>query len=134
MSADVALQDAVYDALIANAGVSALVGARVFDNAPDGVAYPYITFGPSQAVTDDVECIDGEENYLQIDVWTQEGGSKRGAKVLCAAVKKALHNAALVLSDPVALVLVEVEDTRVIGDPNEKVAHGIVSLKAITEG
>lgn len=134
MSADVALQDAVYDALIADAGVSALVSTRVYDNAPDGVAYPYITFGPSQAVTDDVECIDGEENYLQIDVWTQEGGSKRGAKVICAAVKKALHNAALVLANPVALVLVEVEDMRVIGDPNEEVAHGIVSLKAITEG
>ncbi|PWE48479.1 DUF3168 domain-containing protein [Thioclava sp. NG1] len=134
MSADVALQDSVYDALIADAGVSALVGTRVYDNAPDGVVYPYITFGPSQAVTDDVECIDGEENYLQIDVWTQEGGSKRGAKVICAAVKQALHNAALVLSDPVALVLVEVEDMRVIGDPDEQVAHGIVSLKAVTEG
>lgn len=134
MSADVALQDAAVAALLADAGVSALVGDRVYDNAPGGVGFPYITLGPSQAVTDDVECIDGEENYLQIDVWTQEGGSKRGAKVICAAVKKALHNAALALADPVALVLVEIEDMRVISDPDEQVAHGIVSLKAITEG
>jgi len=134
MSADVALQDAVVAALLADADVAAFVGDRVYDNVPTGATYPYVSLGPSQAVSDDAECITGEENFLQLDIWTQEGGSKRGAKVICVAVKKALHNASLALAVPVALVLVEVEDMRVIGDPDEKVAHGIVSLKAITEG
>ncbi|TPW28608.1 DUF3168 domain-containing protein [Martelella alba] len=133
MSAAVTLQDAIFDALVADAGVTALVGDRVYDNAPAAPVYPYISFGPAQTLTEPLECLDAEENHFQIDIWTQEGGSKRGAKAICAAVKSALHFADLSLAGPCALVLIRVDDMQVMDDPDDQVAHGVVSVVAFTE-
>jgi hypothetical protein len=42
------LQKAIYEALVANAALVALLGApRVYDDVPRGAAFPYVTFGPS---------------------------------------------------------------------------------------
>lgn len=131
MSAE-ALQDALITALLADSSVSALAGTRVYDNAPSGASYPYITLGPYQEIPDDAECIEASEAYQQIDVWTQEAGSQRGCKALAHAVKKALHGADLALSEG-AVVLVEVESWSVQADPEEFVAHGIVNVKVLTE-
>ncbi|AJY44665.1 DUF3168 domain-containing protein [Martelella endophytica] len=133
MSADVALQDSIYSALIADAAVSALVGARVYDNPPAAPVYPYISFGPSQNLSEFLSCLDAEENYQQIDVWTKEGGSKRGNKVICGAVKKVLHLQELTLADPFALVMIRVDDVRIMDDPDEQIAHGVVTVAAFTE-
>ena len=47
--ASVALRAAVHDALIADAGlVSVLGGPRVYDEAPRGAVFPYVTLGESR--------------------------------------------------------------------------------------
>jgi hypothetical protein len=130
----VALQDAIVAALLADTGVADLVGERVYDSAPAGVSYPYITLGPSQAVRDDADCVSGAEHSVQIDAWTQDGGSKRSCKRICAAVESALHDVDLALDEPFALVLIEVENWEVSDDPEEFVAHGIINIRALVEG
>ncbi|WP_339112903.1 DUF3168 domain-containing protein [Thioclava sp. GXIMD2076] len=134
MSAAVALQDAIYAALVADPGLSAQVAGRVYDNAPSSVEYPHITFGPSQEISDDVECIAGELHAIQIDVWTQESSSKRGNKLLCKLVKAALHEAELMLDEPYAMSSLRVADVKYMGDPRTDVAHGVISIEARTEG
>lgn len=130
----VALQDAIVAALLADAAVAAFVGAKAYDNAPAGVDYPYITLGPSQVVSDDAECIAGEEHFQQIDVWTQDGAAKRACKSICQAVKKALHGVELPLAEPAALVLIEVTDWQAVDDPEDGIAHGIINVRALVEG
>ncbi len=134
MSASAALQIAMIDALRADVAVAGYLGQRAYDNSPVAEVFPYLTLGPAQEVSDDVECIDGVECFQQIDIWTQEGGSQLSAKQICGAVKRALHGADLTLEEPYALVLIEVEDWRVTGDPDEKIAHGIVNVRALVEG
>lgn len=134
MSSSAALQIALITALRADAVVTGFLGARIYDNAADDEPYPHLTLGPAQELDDSVECIDGAECFQQIDIWTQEGGSQLSAKQICGAVKKALHGADLTLAEPHALVLIEVEDWRVVGDPDEKIAHGIVNVRALIEG
>lgn len=134
MSASAALQVALIAALRGDPGVTAHLGQRIWDNAPVGAGFPYLTLGPSQELDDSAECIDGAECFQQIDIWTQEGGSQLSAKQICGAVKRALHGADLSLAEPFALSLIEVEDTRVVGDPDDKVAHGIVNVRALVEG
>lgn len=133
MSASAALQSAIIAALKASGAVAAALGTRIYDNAPDKALYPHLTLGPSQELDDSAECIDGSECFQQIDIWTREGGSQLGAKEICGAVKKALHGADLALADPFTLVLIEVESFRVMGDPDEKIAHGIVNVRALID-
>lgn len=133
MSASQAVQDAVVAALLADSGVSSFVGSKIYDNAKRRTDYPYIALESVQVVTDKAECINGFEVYHDWHVWDQMGGSKRRAEQICAAIHDCLDGANLDLS-PYALVLVEVQDWIVKGDPDEQVAHGIVSLKAVTEG
>lgn len=134
MSASAALQTAIVAALNADATVAGFLGARVYDNAPGSAAYPYSTLGPAQELDDSAECVDGVECFQQIDIWTNEGGSQLTAKLICGAVRNALHGADLTLAEPYALVLIEVESAQVIGDPDEQIAHGIVSVRALVEG
>lgn len=133
MSASAALQIAVIAALKADSAVAGYLGQRIYDNSPVAEVFPYVTLGPSQELDDSAECIDGSEVFQQIDIWTQEGGSQLTAKRICGAVRKALHGADLALAEPYALLLVEVESTSVVGDPDEKIAHGIVNVRALVE-
>ncbi|MCB5411315.1 DUF3168 domain-containing protein [Pseudogemmobacter faecipullorum] len=133
MSASAALQIALIDALRASAGVTASLGQRIWDNAPDEATYPYLTLGPAQELDDSAECIDGVECLQQLDIWTKEDGSQLTAKMICGAVKKALHGADLELNAPYALSAIVVESQRVVGDPDEKISHGIVSVRASIE-
>lgn len=133
MNSSVSLQDAIYNVLIADASVNSLVGARIYDNPPAEPRYPYVSFGPSQTISEYVDCLNAEEQFFQVDVWTQDGGSKRGAKEICGAVKKALHLEEVGLADTFALVTIRVESIRVIDDPDDQIAHGVVSVTAYTE-
>lgn len=133
MSASAALQVALIAYLRANPAVTGYLGQRIFDNAPVGEPHPYLTLGPAQEVDDSADCIDGSECYQQIDIWTQVGGSQLSAKEICGAVRKAIRESDMELADPYALVLIDVTSWSVIGDPDEKIAHGIVNVRALVE-
>ena len=132
MSPSADLQKAVFDRLVADAGVAAIVGARIYDKPPADALAPYLSFGPSDAVPEDAECFLGRIEVLQIDAWSTAQDGKRECKVLTDAVKKALHKWSGSL--PVdALVSVEVTSLRVFDDPDGITTHGVVTLEATIE-
>lgn len=133
MSASRELQGAIYDALVADAGAGALVGDRIYDGVPSNNAFPYVSFGPSQEITDDAECIDGEEHFIQIDVWARDQARMGPCKDICAAVKAALHEVTLNLPSPYALAFIRVTGTRTMLDPDGITAHGIITVQAAVE-
>lgn len=131
-SPSVELQTAVYARLAADPDVSALVTGRVYDNVPAEPEFPYISFGPSDHYTDDSDCISSRMETLQIDCWARDHGKMRPARELADAVKAALHE--YEVEFPVnGLVEMRVTAVRVIGDPDGRTAHGIVTLQAIIE-
>lgn len=131
-SPSVELQTAVFDRLVADAGLHALVADRIYDNVPEAPTYPYVSFGPSDYYPDDSECIQSRVETLQIDCWARAQGKKRPARELADAVKKALHQYEVEFPTH-GLVEMEVIAVRVIGDPDGITAHGIVTLQAIIE-
>ncbi|APZ53139.1 DUF3168 domain-containing protein [Salipiger abyssi] len=133
MSAFEAVQKAIFDALVADAALGALVSDRIFDGRPADAAFPNITFGPAQSIYDEVDCIDGEEHFFQIDVWDRSQGRVINAKRIADAVKAALHGADLSLTDPYALAVIEVTQMRVMQDPDGVTAHGVLSVRALVE-
>jgi hypothetical protein len=126
------LQKAIYDALLADAAVSALVADRVYDGAPESPEMPYITFGPSDHYEHDAQCITARVETLQLDCWARDGGRLRPAKALADAVKSALHDADLSL-DSHALVRIQAGSVRTFLDRDGETAHGVVSIEAAVE-
>ena len=131
-SPSVEFQDAVLAALVADAGVGTLAGDRIYDKAPEGAVFPYITFGPSDYVLEDLDCIDLRIESLQLDIWARNEGRLWPARELADAVRKALHLANIGLADH-ALALVRVEQVRVFLDADGVTAHGVVTLEAEIE-
>lgn len=133
MSASRELQTVIYNALVADAVVGALVGDRVYDGAPSDRAFPNVIFGPTQEITDDVDCIDSEEHYVQLDVWTDDQARLGPCKDIVAAVKAALHETPLVMPDPYALAFIRVTGTRTMIDRDGIRGHGILDVMAAVE-
>lgn len=132
MSVSTVLQAAIYQALIADAGVAALVGTRIVDGRQAGLDYPNITFGPSDYVEDDAECITGRIEVQQLDIWSRQNGQKYQAKEILDAVKTALHETDLDLGVH-GLHSLRLELARVVDDPDGITAHGIIQFAAIVE-
>lgn len=135
MSPARALQKAVFETLRADAGVSAWVDDRVFDEPPTSkrARFPRITFGPGQSLDADSDCIGAEDQVLQIDIWDRSEGRKGPCRDMTEAVKKALHRRHLVADPPFAILAARVLDTQVLDDPDGVTAHGIVTLQATVE-
>lgn len=94
----VALQSAIYQALLADAGVSALVGTAVYDEVPGGVIpSTYVTLGPEVAVDQSDKTGVGAEHRVMVSVVSDVSGFAT-AKGVAVAISDALHNADLVLT------------------------------------
>lgn len=128
--AEVAVQKALFDLWVADAGVHALVADRIHDRPPPEPTFPYVSFGPVQTL-DREECAASVEVALQIDVWSRAVGSveaKRIAAVLRDAVRTA--NAAGSLTLPGwHLPIIRFRDTRVMRDPDGLTTHAVVTLE-----
>ena len=127
MSATVDLQDFILNTLLNDATVAGYVSDRVYDKRPSPMVYPCITFGPSDAIPADADCIDAETETFQIDIWHRDQGRKWLCKDTTAAVRAALHEAD---SD---FATIRVVARRVFDDPDGITVHGIVTVEAIIE-
>lgn len=132
MSTSNALQKLIFDLLVASGPVGALVGDRIYDRPSISVTAPFITFGPSDSIPDDHECIDGRIENVQLDVWSEAQDGKRECKAIVDAVKAALHDAVGSLTVG-ALVTMRVTLVRVMDDPDGRTTHGIVQVEAVIE-
>ena len=132
MSHSNALQTAIFQRLTAFAPLVALVGQRVYDAPSAAAAFPYISFGPMDAVLEDVDLIDAETQALQIDVWSKALDGQRECKAICDQVRKAVKGFSANLSAG-ALAGSEVTQIRVIPDPQDGLHHGIVTVEFLIE-
>jgi hypothetical protein len=132
VSASADLQKLIFDRLVADTGVHAIVADRIFDNRPDVATFPCITFGPSDVVEDDAECITGRIETIQLDCWARSNARVNAVKPLVDAVKTALH---LFHAEPESSALVELRviAMRTFMDPDGLTAHGVVTVQAIME-
>lgn len=129
-----AVQIALVQAMVADAGIAGLVGDRVFDDVPDEAEYPYISLGPENWQPFEPACLTGAEGVVQIDVWSASVG-----RVECKAITErvaALFNAeaAPVVPDGgwrisgqrVALV-------QLMSDPGSRTRHGVIQVEMTIE-
>ena len=127
------LQAAIWGVLVADTDLAALVGNKVYDRVPmaSDVA-PYVTFGPSDHVPEDAECIDGIDVSVQVDVWSEKQGGFKECKEITWAIRKALHEVEIDLPTH-ALAEMRVTQTRHFRDPDGITSHGVVTVEAQLE-
>jgi hypothetical protein len=130
------LTAAVIARLRTDTGVSALVGTRVYDRPPDGaITPPYASMGPSNATTDDADCIDGLEVTMQIDCWSwgsDEAFSSTQVRKLAGAIRSSLHEAEFELTDN-ALASIRHRITRYQRESDGVTNRAIISITAFVE-
>ncbi|SNS42908.1 DUF3168 domain-containing protein [Tropicimonas sediminicola] len=88
-----ALQSALYQHLLADAGVSALVGSDVYDAVPSGtVPSLYVSFGHETALPAGDKTGNGARHRFTVSVVSESGGFL-GAKAVAVAISDALDGA-----------------------------------------
>ena len=131
ISPSLELQGAVLRVLTEDAGVVSFVGERIYDRVPAAAEFPYVSFGPEQAVSDDAECLTGFEVTLQIDVWSRAVGFPE-VKAAANAVFRALHDVELSLETN-ALLSIQHRQTRYLRDPDGLTNHAAMEFTALVE-
>ncbi|AWM24972.1 DUF3168 domain-containing protein [Sinorhizobium fredii] len=130
------LTAAVISRLKADATVASFVGSRVYNRPPDGtLTPPYISMGPSDALTNDADCIDGLEVTMQIDCWSWGSGeafSDAQVRKLSGAVRAALHEAEMPLPTN-ALASLRHRITRYQRESDGTTNRAIISVTALLE-
>jgi hypothetical protein len=126
-----ALQRAIRNALITDAGVTALVpAASIFDGAARPEAFPCIIIGDGQTVLagDHYDSWRNVWTYADLHIWTEEAGLE-AAKAIAGAVWDALG---VELDVPGFLMSdgIHVTGTRYMRDPAQQHGHAIVSVEA----
>ncbi len=127
------LQQHIYSLLTSDATVIGLVD-RVYDQVsepPFGKKEAYISFGASDYVTADAECITAGEITQQIDIWSRDGGRAK-CSTICDAVKQALHENKAPLSVN-AKSRMRVTLFRIFKEPDGLTHHGVVQVTALIE-
>jgi hypothetical protein len=128
------LQKLIYDTLVADAAVTALVDG-VYDFVPpecwDGPHNGYISFGPVDVVEDDAACITAGIHTFQIDCWSRQKNSTHCKRVV-DTVYAALHQQPLQLTIN-ALAEMGVILRQVFRDPDGLTTHGVIQVQAQIE-
>jgi hypothetical protein len=124
------LQKAIYAALSGSSAVTALVGARIYDHAPDAAPLPHIDLGEAQEIDDSAHELDASETYLTLHVWSRAPGQVE-AKRIVAAIRTALDFLSPTLEDGHRGTLF-FEDSRIMSDQDGITTHGVVTIKALT--
>ncbi len=131
MSSAAELQKAIFGALGANAGLTALIGTRIFDHAPANVAFPYITFGRTSVYDWSTGTENGAEQLFTLHVWSKGKGKKEALEIMEIA-REALHDAPLDL-DGHRLVNMRLEFSEARYDDRNEAHHGLLRFRAVTE-
>lgn len=92
-----ALQKAVIAALEANAGVAALVGDRIYDEPPQGVAFPFVRLGRKDISPLRMQCRTDTDILFSVEVHSRPMAGRVEAEAIAYAVQTALDDADLTL-------------------------------------
>lgn len=130
------LQVTIINRLKASPEVIALVGARIYDLVPmeNGkvtATFPYVSFGPTQEIAEDADCIEASELIFQLDAWSRDPGFMEGRKI-AKAIKSSLNDLTLLYGDN-ALVYFEFDGRRDLRAPDGLTTQIVSTFRAGVE-
>jgi len=147
-AASVAIQQAIFTKLRADAPLGAMlptslfdgdVGKAVYDRPPAsnyselavGV-FPFVVIGDDTAAEFDTDDSEGQETTVTIHAWSRYPGKKEVKQVL-DAIYNALHNKSLTVTGQI-VIFIFFEFMETIADPDGLTQHGVIRFRLLTQG
>lgn len=139
MSFSLAIQQAIHDRLSSYAPLATELAAHkeqvgrpaVYDDAPQGAAFPYVTIGDDTLVEWDQDACLGAEATITLHVWSRERGRKQ-AKTIQGVLYDALHRYALPVDGSHTVdCLWEMSESFL--DPDGHTRHGVSRFRIILQ-
>ena len=126
------LQTALYSTLTGGtltdiSGTS--IATKVYDDVPEGTAYPYIVLGEETAIPVGAKDTDGHEHTLTFHVWSQYRGRKE-IKQIMQQIYTILHNVAISITGA-TLVNIRHEFERTLLESDGITRHGVIRFRAV---
>ncbi len=128
----VKLQTAIYSTLTSGtltdiSGTS--ITSKVYDDVPEGTAYPYIVIGEETTIPVGAKDTDGHEHTLTFHVWSQYRGRKE-IKQIMEQIYTILHNVAISITGA-TLVNIRHEFERTLLESDGITRHGVIRFRAV---
>ena len=131
-SANWQLQEAIYNALLADAGlINLLGGPKVYDLVPRQTKPPYITIGITEVTDWSTTTEEGREHLLTLHSWTVNQGRKQADEIETTIIS-VIKAASLLMPDHL-LVNLAYEQSEIRRDPDGETLHGIIRYRVVTE-
>jgi hypothetical protein len=125
------LQAAIVSRLKGNAGVTAVVSQRVYDEVPANPTFPYISIGDNQVLPDKADCIDGTEVFWQLDGWARDPHFPT-CKQISKAVIAAMDDLPLTISS-YANIVCELNTVNYLHDPDGITRHVAINFRFLIQ-
>jgi hypothetical protein len=106
------IQKVLYNALMANSTLLALVGSRLYDEPPENLTYPYVVIGGGGSVPHLRHEYDGTNNLFLITIFTDPG--RLGfypALTIASQIKSSLHLKKLTMFNDKLVNVITKEDS-----------------------
>jgi hypothetical protein len=131
-TAAVALRAAIYDALVADAPLTTLLGGpKVYDEVPRAAVFPYVTLGEAEISDWSTATEGGAEVQLTLHAWSRQGGH-REAHEIAGALLQALDDAPLSLTDH-RLVNLRFATADIRREADGRTYRALLRFRAVTE-
>lgn len=125
---------AVVATLKAHAGLTALVGARIYNRAPQSVTFPHVrAYVIAAAPAVEIDASEGFEVVLGLDAWSRSAAGQEEVLPILAAMTDALNNALPAL-DSKTVVMMRHSGGTVRELPDNLTTHGFIRLTVVTDG
>ncbi len=131
-TAAAALRAAIHDALVADSALAGVLGgAKIYDEPPRSVSFPYVTLGEARVTDFSTGTEPGEEHQLTLHAWSREGGHRQ-AHLIAGALLQALDDAPLTMSGH-TLVNLRFSLADIRREADGRTYHAMVRFRAVTE-
>lgn len=127
-----ALQSRIYATLNGDSNLTSTLGASIFDDVPQGSAYPFVSIGEEQSNEYGTMDLDGMDTALTIHVWSRYDGAKQTKDIL-DRIHTLLHDSSLSVTG-FNLVNLRFEFSDIMRDPDGVTRHGVIRFRAIILG
>ena len=105
------------------------ITTKVFDDVPEGTAYPYVIIGEETATNFGTKDKDANEHTLTIHVWSQYRGRKE-IKNIMSQIYTILHNTDITVSGA-SLVNIRHEFEQTLLEADGITRHGVMRIRVV---
>lgn len=129
------LQAGVVATLTGDAALNALgappLAGRIYDRAPQGVAFPYVSVQATRAEPWDTDGMRGAESDLQVDVWSRSEGRIEAIRI-AGRIAALLHLTDMALATQVA-VLGRLDFSAITVGPDAMTTRALLRFTYLTQ-